>query len=250
MAVELRRYPEVRHEGRPRLGRHQARDSRSLEYTIERAGEVVAAIKPAEWISPLPILDQGQIGSCVGNGSTASLAERSGADWAKLVLAGNTLNGDAANDEKFAVEVYHEATVLDGDAYPPDDNGTSGLSACKVLKTAGLISGYQWATTLQGFASQLQVGSVIVGFPWFNAFFEPDADGFIDAKGWADSQVAGGHEFIVEALETWNDKNPGASVVRARNSWSLSWGVKGCFRFRLATYQLLRDHVDIKQFVV
>jgi hypothetical protein len=52
-----------------------------------------------------------------------------------------------------------------------------------MLRARGITGSYQWVTTLEGVAALLQRGSVLFGVPWYNAWFEPDSDGFVDAGG-------------------------------------------------------------------
>ena len=231
------------------LGRHLELDARSLSYAVDEA----TIIKPAEWLAPIPTLDQGNLGSCTGNAGTRHLAALYGAaDLAQIVLAGKTLSADdAIADEAFAVEVYHGATIKDGfkGTYPPDDTGSSGLGVCKALKSAKLISSYRWALSARAWATLLQSGGTIIGTPWFNSWFHPTADGFVDTGDWERSGVAGGHELYVEALEAWDDRDPDKCIVRFHNSWGDSWGDHGCGRMRLSTYQTLKSQIDVKQFV-
>jgi hypothetical protein len=251
--ILLHRFEEVVHEGQ-RLGRHLALDARSLAYAIERELEVLAgvSIRPADHHSPLPVLDQGNLGSCTGNAGTYATAALVGAAGLnRLQLHNLALSGNAVLDEKWAVELYSDATVDDGfpGTYPPDDTGSSGLGVARALKAAGLIGRYVWATSLQGFATLLQRGGVLMGTPWLEAWFEPDADGFVDSDpGWVNTPVAGGHEVYVEALESWDDRDPHASVIRFRNSWGDEWGDHGSGRMRLSTYVLLKSQgIDLKQ---
>jgi len=60
------------------------------------------------WSDPDGVLDQGNYGTCVGNGC---------AQW------GNTLPVDDHWDEKVARAIYYEATVLDGSPDEPDAPG-------------------------------------------------------------------------------------------------------------------------------
>jgi hypothetical protein len=257
--IATHRYEEEVRAGRPRLGRHLVLDARSLAYTVERELQDLGGaipIEPQEWLSPVPVLDQGQLGSCTGNAGTYALAALYGqddlADVSLGVLGGEVwrLGADAGADEQFAVELYHLATVDDGfpGTYPPDDTGSSGLGVCRALRAAHLVNRYAWATTLRGFGSALQRGGVMVGTPWLNAWFEPGPDGFVDADpSWLNSGVAGGHEVYVEALEAWDDHDPSKSVVRFRNSWGPAWGDHGSGRMRLSTYVALRQQIDVKQ---
>jgi hypothetical protein len=250
--ILLHRFEEVVHEGQ-RLGRHLALDARSLAYTIEREVEDLAgvSIRPADHHSPLPVLNQGNLGSCTGNAGTYAVAALAGAAGLnRLPLNGLSLGGNATDDEAWAVELYSEATWDDGfpGTYPPDDGGSSGLGVARALKAAGLIGRYTWATSLRGFATLLQRGGVLMGTPSLEAWFDPDADGFVDADPrWPHSGVAGGHEVYVEALESWDDRDPHASVIRFRNSWG-DWGDSGSGRMRLSTYVLLKSQgIDLKQ---
>ena len=254
--ILLHKFEEAVREGM-RLGRHLALDARSLAYTVEQelADLAGVSIRPADHHSPLPVLDQGNLGSCTGNAGTYAIAALAGAaNLAKLKLPGLSrgLGGDPLADEDWAVELYHEASVDDGfpGSYPPDDTGSSGLGVCRALKGAGLVGRYTWATSLHGFGVLLQRGGVLMGTPWFEAWFDPDADGFVDSDpSWSRSGVAGGHEIYIEALESWDDRDPSKSVIRFRNSWGSAWSDHGSGRMRLSTYVLLKSQgIDLKQF--
>lgn len=258
--VHVQRYPL-----HPLLGRHQVLDERSLAHTIERE-ETKPTIKPIDHPLGIPILDQSnldsqgidvsqlipgapklkELGSCTGQAGTYSLSTSP-----KLALAVRAAGG--VLDERFAIHLYSDATHVDedlGEEFPPTDCGSSGLGICKVLKARGLIGSYQWATTVEGLAALLQRGSLLIGMPWYNTFFEPDNRGFIDAAGIDQalaSGLAGGHELCMTRLETWNERDPGKSVVVMPNSWNRSWGDDGYGRMYLSTYNRLRSQIDIKQ---
>src|SRR5215471_6486244 len=156
---------------------------------------------------------------------------------------------DEAAAEKFAVQLYSDATVVDGypGTYPPTDTGSSGLAICKVLKSRGTINGYRFARTAYGFLRLLQNGPVLQGMPWYHAFFTPDAQGFIDSDPkWPSSGLAGGHEIEAVAVELDNT-DAFNSVITYVNSWGTTWGDAGRFRMRLRTYEQLNG-VDLKQY--
>jgi hypothetical protein len=147
--------------------------------------------------------------------------------------------------------LYSDATKVDPypGTFPPIDTGSSGLAICQVLKNRGVIKSYNWAATQHGFLQLLQWGPVMMGTPWYEAFFQPDNSGFIDSnQNWPTSGLAGGHEVEAVAVEL-DTKDLSNSVITFANSWTAGWGDAGYFRMRLRTYDLLHS-VDLKQFVV
>ncbi len=243
------KFDEDQHEGM-RLGRNQWLDGRSLAYMVENdVREMSGGLGDQHWERVLAILDQGHLGSCTGNAGTGALGTQPFFD-----AVGSSVLGapdDTAAGEDFAVQLYKDATVVDGypGTYPPEDTGSSGLAICKVLRTRGTITGYRWARTAYGLLRLLQKGPVLQGMPWYTAFFEPDADGFIDADPrWTASGLAGGHEVEAVGVEV-DEQDAFSSVLVYANSWSTGWGDAGYFRMRLRTYEQLSG-VDLKQFVV
>jgi hypothetical protein len=208
-----------------------------------------SGLKNRSWERMLPVLDQGQLGSCTGNAGTGALGTQPYYDaYGRSALGASA---DPASGEQFAAQLYEAATVVDGTpgVYPPDDTGSSGLAICKVLKSRGTIPGYRWARSAYGFLRLLQDGPVLQGMPWYKAFFHPDAQGFVDSDPqWSTSGVAGGHEIEAVAVEL-DTKDAFSSVITYVNSWGTGWGDSGRFRMRLRTYEQLTG-VDLKQYTL
>lgn len=243
-----RKYDEDVHDGM-RLGRNLWLDARSLSYMVENRADTYVPLASKHWERVIPILDQGTIGSCTGNAGTGALGTQPFYDAVgRKVLSAAT---DPRACERFAVTLYSAATRVDPypGAYPLDDTGSSGLAVCKVLADRGTIEGYRWARSAHGFLQLLQWGPVLQGMLWYNAFFTPDAAGFIDSSpNWLTSGIAGGHE--VEAIGVGLDTNNlYNSVITYANSWGAGWGDSGMFKMRLRTYEQLSG-VDLKQFAV
>jgi hypothetical protein len=226
--VTIRLIPEHRRPGRP-LGRHVHHDPRSLAYAHGVLPK--SAIKTVEWTRRIPILDQGQLGSCTGNAATGLLgtdsAGRTAATSVTITSAGATAShgvftaGTYPLDEAFAVRLYSLATVLDEfkGQYPPTDTGSSGLGVAKALQALGLAASYTHAFSLAALNSALQAGPVLIGIEWLNSMFDPAADGRIVVDH--TSGVAGGHELELSKF----DATTGEYWVP--NSWNTSWGQNG-----------------------
>lgn len=211
------------------LGRHVDHDARSLAYAQGVLPK--SAIQSVDWARRIPILDQGQLGSCTGNAATGILGTdslgRTATSTVTISAAGAAAShglfpaGDHALNEAFAVALYSLATILDGvpGTYPPTDTGSSGLGVAKALKAIGLATGYGHAFSLAALTSALQGGPVIIGIPWLNSMFTPAADGRIPVD--QSSGVAGGHEIEIAGYDA------AAGEYWLTNSWGTSWGQGG-----------------------
>jgi hypothetical protein len=243
------RYAERQHAGM-RLGRNLELDGRSLPFMIENQARAMGrALGNQNWQREITILDQGELGSCTGNAGTGALGTQPYFDAVGQDVLPNPDDGNAC--EQFAVQLYSDATKVDSGpgSYPPRDTGSSGLAICKVLEARGTISSYRWASTAYGFLRLLQSGPVLQGMDWYEAFFDPDRDGYIDSnRNWRSSGLAGGHEVEALGLELDHD-NAFNSTITYANSWGTGWGVDGRFKMRLRTYKQLA-HVDLKQYVI
>ncbi len=219
MAVHFERIPSTD----PRLGRHVRHDDRSFAFAYPSAG---LTLKSAKHARRIPVLDQGQLGSCTGNAGIGCL----GTDPFYASLTGISAAAGVGSwpprggwlytlSEAGAVALYSAATKLDDapGSYPPDDTGSDGLSVAKALKSAGEIGGYQHTFTLTDALLALGQTPVITGVNWYEDMFTPDADGRLHITG----ALAGGHEFVVDEID--------ADVERVwmTNSWGASWGLAG-----------------------
>lgn len=213
--------------GKP-LGRVKRHDPRSVAYLVPRA----ASATSAKWARQVPVFDQGDVGSCTGN-AAAGVA---GTDpfYATLPVG-------VVVDEALALRLYSAAETIDGDGpYPPNDNGSSGLSVAQAAKADGLFSGYLHITSVAAALTAILSGPFIVGSDWFEGMDEPTVDGYVNATG----AVRGGHEYECFAF--------GADADRwwFWNSWGPSFGVGGTFCYSSATFaKLLSADGDATTFV-
>lgn len=232
MTVTVRQIPEIVVEGK-RLGRHIRHDDRSLQYL--HADGTPTTVK---WTREIAVLDQGDVGACVGNACTGVLGtDPDYGDLAALLKSGLTL------DESEALSLYSAAEVIDGDGpYPPNDNGSSGLSVAQAAKAAGLCSGYQHATSIAQAHTAIQAGPVMIGSNWYTSFDTPDANGLVAIA--AGATVRGGHEYEAIGYDVDTD------LWECVNSWGDSYGVAGHFFMSTATLtQLLSEQGDVTSLV-
>jgi len=203
------------------LGRNVYHDSRNLAYPWRRAAPTLTS---QLWPRHIPILDQGNVGSCTGNEQVGAL----GTGNVFLALPA----GHPVLDETLAVKIYSGAETIDGDGpYPPNDNGSSGPSAAQVAKNLGLISGYQHCFSLADVLDALETGPVGIGSNWYDSMDSPDSSGHVAISPGA--QIRGGHEYLCRGKDI--DKQ----VVWLDNSWGAGWGSSGSFSYSYATLERL-----------
>lgn len=231
MATLIQKIEERVVEGR-RLGRHVAHDEASRQYKmVERLPvDVNKALVDKRWNRHVDPFDQGNLGSCTGNGALGLLA--TDPFYTPGTTGAQNPNGTVVPNlaEQEAVQIYGEATQLDGmgssptDYYPPDDRGSSVLAAMKALQHFNLIKSYSWGfSTKESLACLSQYGPVDVGFNWYDSFDSPDSAGLVTLT--ASSSLRGGHSFDLIGIDAENKR------VWAANSWGLSWGIQGTFCF-------------------
>jgi hypothetical protein len=213
------------------LGRIVRHDPRSLQYLVPEA----TTPKSAKWDRKIPVLDQGNLGSCTGNATVGVLGSEP--FWDTL-----TVTEQQSLDENEAVKVYSLATQLDdvSGTYPPDDTGSSGLAAAQAAKKLGFISGYMHITSVAAAQQAIQTGPFITGVNWYEGFDSPDANGLVEISG----QIRGGHEFEIIGYDATQ------GLWEAVNSWGTSYGVNGHMFFSDASFaRLLSEQGDATTFV-
>lgn len=214
--------PEQPVEGR-RLGRHVRHDPRSRNFQAALAPKIVSVQHQA---TGLP-LNQGDLGSCTANALCGAL------DSAPDFSGGTPLA------EADAVHLYEVETQLEGQPYPPNDPGGSGLMVCKAAKKLGLISSYKHAFGIQQALEALVLRPVITGISWYTSFDTPDAStGLVEITPGA--TIRGGHEIVADQIDADNQ------LVWFWNSWGTTYGLGGRFCMAFTTWQqLLENQGDV-----
>lgn len=223
-----KKIPEYIYEDK-RLGRHIEHDPRSRDYGYKIKMET-PRLKRVIHRTYGSVLDQGNLGSCTGNATVGAVNS-----------IGLHKIGTKTLRESDALSLYELATQLDDipGSYPPEDTGSSGLSVAKAAKQKGYITAYQHAFSIEEALTALQFRAVITGVNWYEGFDSPNLSGLVEATG----QIRGGHEFAIVGYIP--EPKPGDSLVKARNSWGSSWGVRGYFYFTVDTWiRLLSEQGD------
>lgn len=224
MSVYTYKYENVR-----RLGRHVEHDDRSKAYAYKTR----TAPRTVRHQRYIPVLNQGDLGACVGFSSVGCL----GTGSFFSTVSGRSL------DNAFGKEVYSLATKLDAvsGTYPPTDTGSTGVGGAKALQQLGLISGYQHTLTLADALGAASEKPIITGTNWYSSFNTPDSNGFITISRTA--KVDGGHEYCIDEV------NVEKEFVGVTNSWGSSWGKAGRFFISFSTYErLLKEDGDATVF--
>ena len=206
-----------------RLGRHVRHDSRSLLYPWQQTGAELQVVILTRHIG---ILDQGNIGSCTGNAEAGAL----GTDPLYETLSPGR---QTRLTEALAQALYSAAEDIDGDGpYPPNDNGSTGLSVCKAAQDGGWISGYVHCLSVADVLDALSSGhAVILGTNWYDSMDNPDPSGLVTISPGA--QVRGGHEYLARGIDVAD------RLVHLDNSWGTGWGSEGSFSYSWDTLQRL-----------
>jgi hypothetical protein len=203
------------------------------------------------------------LGNCVLNAGTVALSNvLDKAAFFKATGCGNY--GDTVNGEKFAIRSYNGCTDQTGtpaQEWPPTDCGSSGPYLVQYFQSLKLISGQRIAHGAQNLVSLLQGDGVAQGGPFLNAWEEPPTNAVVDSNGsmvTLEAQirqgVAGGHETYLSgivklALSATGVVIPEKTILKARNSWSPSFGDHGSFYLHLSTLVALGGYYDFRQLV-
>lgn len=209
-----------------RLGRHVRHDSRNWSYPHFRQDRQLTS---QLWARTIPILNQGDVGSCTAEAGVGALATE------PLVAALPAAH--PVLDQAFSYTIYSAEETLDGDGpYPPQDNGSSGPTCGQVLKNLGLVSGYTHAFDLASLLDALEDGPALLGINWYQGFDSPDSTGLVTISG----NVRGGHEVLARG------KDVDRQVIHCDNSWGAAWGNQGSFDIGYGTMtRLLAEQGDV-----
>jgi hypothetical protein len=213
-------------EGRG-FGRNIRHDPRSFRYRIGTESTPTTVF----WDRHGPILDQGNLGSCVANTGADLLL--TGPFWSTVPEDLKATLSDGTTAETWAVDLYKELTSSDDypGAWPPDDTGSDGLTLGKVLTRRGLISGYQHAMTVGEAHTAIQAGPFAIGTVWLSNMEDTDANGVVKVAG----QVLGGHEYLCFGYDATKD------LWWFDNHWTPQWGKNGTFAYTTAALQKLMN---------
>lgn len=185
----------------PQLGRVEGPlDIRDFAFPMSLLLNTLVVEPPPSryWYPGQQAINQGSLGACVGF---------TGANW----LQNSPVRSKVTSQTGF--DLYAECKKIDG---IPDVEGTYARVLLKVLQAQGKVGRYLWAASPADLKSWvLSTGPVMVGTPWHQQMFWPDADGFVAPVG----TVVGGHEYLVRGYSRPRD------AYRCRNSWGGSWGI-------------------------
>lgn len=215
-----------------RLGRKINHDPRSRQFAFPSTVTPVSV----RHLRAIPVLNQGNLGSCTGNSGIGCLGT--------YPFYGTVQNKVTDWTQTAAVKLYADATAIDpfSGTYLPDDTGSDGLSIAKVLVKRGLISGYQHTFSFNSLLSALSTRPVITGVNWYSSFYYPDSNGIVTISNGA--TVEGGHEFVLDEIDMERQ------LIGATNSWGENWGKNGRFYIPFDVMKrLLSEKGDVTVFV-
>lgn len=226
MAEVFRQYiPEYKVEGKP-LGRHIAHDPRSRDYPAETASDITDVLHEGHGLP----LDQGQKGACTAYATCAALNSAPDDQAAEARQYGNT-DGD---------RLYGLETQNEGQPWPPNDPGGTGLYVCQAARQLGWITSYQHCFSIEDALKALVLRPVICGVNWYDSFDNPDPATGVITIG-QNATVRGGHEICAVEIRASDQ------LVGFWQSWG-SWGLNGSGRFYIGfgdCERLLSEQGDV-----
>jgi hypothetical protein len=193
-----------------RLGRHVAHDPRSWDHQAGKASK----IRDVKHDSTGLPLDQADVGSCTAEATCGALNTQPDTGKLKGEVKGHTFTQDDA------YKLYGLETRLEGEPWPPNDPGGTGLYVCKAAKQLGWITSYKHAFGFEHALAALVLRPNIWGVNWYGGFDDPDPEtGIVRISG----EIRGGHEIVAVEIRL-NEQ-----LVGFINSWGPGWGLDGRF---------------------
>lgn len=235
----------------PRLGRHVVHDPASRGFDLARLTADIRRRRPVAWARRGPIYDQSAIDPQLLRDLGADIVE--GVGCCTMTAAYGLLMTEPFHRPgrnfgmREVLEGYHIETVLDERSipgiWPPEDTGSAGLYAMKVLRRAGLITAYHHGFAMRTVLDGLRRGPVAVGTNWYDSMFSTvERDGRAVLEIDPHASIAGGHEWIIDR------DDPDAQMVGMVNSWGMDWGDDGCAWLSYTTLErLLAEQGDAVQ---
>lgn len=169
------------------------------------------------WDNPETTLDQGDYGTCVGNG---------------FAQFANTLPIDDQYDEKDARAIYYETTVIDGWPDDPDapgggQQGATVRSGAKAMQNRHRVNAYAFASSVSTVTQWIQQnGPVVIGVNWYTGMFDTDANGYVKITG----NIEGGHCVLLRGYLA------SEAAYLGENSWGENWGDGGSFKIKVIDF--------------
>lgn len=229
MADRRELIPEQVIDGK-RLGRHIWHDERSRDYEAEQAPRIRDVNHASQGLP----LDQADVGSCTAEALCAALNSQPDSAQVKGQMQGHIFTQDDA------YHLYGRETSDEGQPWPPDDPGGTGLAVCKAAKELGWITSYKHTFSAMAALKALVLRPVIMGMNWYTSFDDPDpATGIVRITPGA--TVRGGHEVCAVEIKA------AEQLVGFWQSWG-RWGLNGTGRFYIGfgdIERLLSEQGDV-----
>jgi hypothetical protein len=192
------------------LGRLAASDARDAAFPLRTLLPPAPPAVKSRFFHTGPVLDQGQSPECVAYA------------W-KQWLDSSPITAKPAQPPT-PEWIYHAAQAVDEWAGTPHD-GTSVRAGAKVIEGLKRLGAYHWSTSADDARLYLlTMGTLVIGINWYEAMFDPEADGTLQVSG----SLAGGHALLL------NGFSDSRQAFRGINSWGPDWGQNGRFWLRKA----------------